>query len=142
MTPLSRAVNAWIVSRTLFSFQCYDLGARSWIVPSQVLTDAARMLRFLTPTEKVSLPGEWPVMLVEILHTEDGQISMTCALGVPKSSLKAFLAQGAYLYEFQELPAAIVEILDAHFVQVEKDLATKMDSLAPTFKPKLILVKR
>lgn len=119
-------------------------------MPSQVLTEAARMLRFLTPTEdwrgrvasKVSLPGEWPVMLVEIFHTEDGQISMTCALGVPKSSLKAFLAQGAYLYEFQELPAAIVEILDAHFAQVEKDLATKMDSLAPTFKPKLILVKR
>ena len=52
------------------------------------------------------------------------------------------LAQGAYLYEFQELPAAIVGILDAHFAQVEKDLATKIDSLAPTFKPKLILVKR
>jgi hypothetical protein len=91
---------------------------------------------------KVSLPGEWPVMLVEIFHTEDGQISMTCALGVPKSSLKAFLAQGAYLYEFQELPAAIVGILDAHFAQVEKDLGTKMDSIAPTFKPRLILVKR
>jgi len=134
----------------VFSFECYDLGARNGIVPSQVLTEDARMLRFLTPTEawkgrvasRVSLPGEWPVMLVEIFHTEDGQISMTCALGVPKSSLKAFLAQGAYLYEFQELPAAIVEILDAHFAQVEKDLATKMDSLAPTFKPKLILVKR
>jgi hypothetical protein len=92
------------------------------------------MLRFLTPTEawrervtsKVSLPDEWPVMLVEIFHTEDGQISMTCVLGVPKSSLKAFLAQGAYLYEFQELPKVIV--LDAHFAQVEKDLATKMDS--------------
>jgi hypothetical protein len=108
------------------------------------------MLRFLTPTEdwkgrvvsKVSLPGEWPVMLVEILHAEDGQISMTCALGVPKSSLKAFLAQGVYPYDFQELPAAIVEILDAHFAQVERDLKTKLDSLAPTFKPKLILVKR
>jgi hypothetical protein len=78
-------------------------------VPSQVLTEGARMLRFLTPTEdwrgrvasKVSLPGEWPVMLVEIFHADDGKISMTCALGVPKSSLKAFLAQGAYLYEFQ-----------------------------------------
>jgi hypothetical protein len=119
-------------------------------VPSQIVTECARMLRFLTPTEawrgrvasKVSLPGEWPVMLVEIFHTKDGQISMTCALGVSKSSLKAFLAQGAYLYEFQELPAAIVGILDGHFAQVEKDLATKMDSLAPTFKPKLILVKR
>ena len=108
------------------------------------------MLRFLTPTEpwrgrvasKVSLPGEWPVMLVEIFHMEDGKVSMTCAIGVPTSSLKAFLAQGAYLYEFQELPAAIVGILDGHFAQVEKDLATKIDSLAPTFKPKLILVKR
>jgi len=112
-------------------------------VPSQVLTEGATMLRFLTPTKpwrervagKVSLPGEWPVMLIEIFHTEDGKISMTCALGVPKSSLKAFLAQGAS-------PAAIVGILDAHFKQVEKDLATKMDSIAPTFKPKLILVKR
>ena len=108
------------------------------------------MLRFLTPPEawrervasKVSLPGEWPVMLVEIFQTEDGQISMTCALGVPKSSLKAFLAQGAYLCEFQELPAAVVGILDAHFAQVEKNLATKMDSIAPTFKPILILVER
>ena len=85
-------------------------------MPSQVLTEGARMLRFLTPTEpwrgrvasKVSLPGEWPVMLVEIFHADDCEISMTCALGVPKSSLKAFLAQGAYLYEFQELPDAIV----------------------------------
>jgi hypothetical protein len=101
-----------IVSRTVFSFQCYDLGARSWIVPSQVLTEGAKMLRFLTPTEpwrgrvasKVSLPGEWPVMLVEIFLADDCKISMTCALGVPKGSLKAFLAQGAYLYEFQELP--------------------------------------
>jgi hypothetical protein len=67
---------------------------------------------------------------------------MTCALGAPRSSLKAFLAQGAYLYEFLELPAAIVGILDAHFAQVEKNFATKMGSPAPTFKPKLILVKR
>ena len=108
------------------------------------------MLRFLTPTEpwrgrvasKVSLPGEWPVMLVEIFLADDCKISMTCALGVPKGSLKAFLAQGAYLYEFQELPDAIIGILDTHFAQVEKDLATKIDSLAPTLKPQLILVKR
>jgi hypothetical protein len=120
------------------------------IVPSQVLTEGARMLRFLTPTEawsgrvasKVSLPGEWPVMLVEIFHAEGGEISMTCALGVPRSSVKAFLAQGIYLYEFQELPAAIVGILDAHFAQVEKDFATKLDSLLAPLKPKLILVKR
>lgn len=119
-------------------------------MPSQVLTEDARMLRFLTPTEawkgrvasRVSLPSEWPLMLVEIFHREDGQISMTCALGVPKSSLKAFLAQGAYLYEFQELPAAIVGVLDAHFAQVEQDLTTKIEAIAPTFKPKLLLVKR
>jgi len=119
-------------------------------VPSQVLTGDSRMLRFLTPTEdwkgrvasSVSLPGEWPLMLVEIFHREDGQISMTCALGVPKSSLKAFRAQGAYLYEFQELPAAIVGILDAHFAQVGQDLATKIEAIAPAFKPKLLLVKR
>ena len=119
-------------------------------MPSQIVTEGARMLRFLTPTEawsgrvasKVSLPGEWPVMLVEIFHADDCKISMTCALGVPRSSLKAFLAQGAYLYEFQELPAAIVGVLDAHFAQVGQDLATKIEAIAPTFKPKLLLVKR
>ena len=119
-------------------------------MPSQVLTEDARMLRFLTPTDawkgrvasRVSLPGEWPLMLVEIFHMDDGQISMTCALGVPKSSLKAFLAQGAYLYEFQELPAAIVGVLDAHFAQVGQDLATKIEEIAPRFKPKLLLIKR
>ena len=41
-----------------------------------------------------------------------------------------------------ELPAAIVGILDAHFAQVEKDLAAKIDLLAPILKPKLMLVKR
>jgi hypothetical protein len=67
---------------------------------------------------------------------------MTCALGVPKSSLKAFLAQGAYPYEFEKLPAAIVGVLDAHFAQVGQDLAAKIEAIAPTFKPKLLLVKR
>jgi hypothetical protein len=50
--------------------------------------------------------------------------------------------QGVYLYEFHELPAMIVGILGAHFAQVERDVATMLDSLAPTFKPKLVLVKR
>jgi hypothetical protein len=64
---------------------------------------------------------------------------MICALGVPKSSFKAFLAQDAYLDDFRELPTSILRILDAHFAQVERGLATKIDSLAPTLKPKLIL---
>ena len=29
---------------------------------------------------------------------------MTCAPGVPKSAARALLSQGAYLYEFDELP--------------------------------------
>jgi hypothetical protein len=61
----------------------------------------------------------------DLLYVRDGQILMTCALGVCKSSFKAFLAQGAYLYDFRELPTSILGILDAHFAQVEKDLATK-----------------
>ena len=52
----------------------------------------------------------WSVVNFELrtvrVTSKEGQTSMTCVLGVPKSSLKAFLAQGAYLYEFQELPAA------------------------------------
>lgn len=78
-------------------------------------------------------------MYVEIVHTLGGQILMTCALGVPKSSFKAFLAQDAYLDDFRELPTSILRILDAHFAQVERGLATKIDSPAPTLKPRLIL---
>ena len=59
-------------------------------MPSQVLPEDARMSRFFTPTEawkgriasRVNLPSEWPVILVEIFHREDGQISM----GLPSGS--------------------------------------------------------
>ena len=90
---------------------------------SEVIAEDARMLRFLTPTDiwkariggRISLPSEWPLILVEILHAEDGRLLMTCALGVPKSAARALLSQGAYLYEFEELPATIVDVMDAHF---------------------------
>ena len=63
-------------------------------------------------------------------------------MGVPKSCVKAFFAQGIYLYQFDELPEAIIEVLDRHFLQVEEDVRRKLDSLLPTLKPKLILVKK
>jgi len=119
-------------------------------VPSQVVTEGTRMLRFLTPTEpwiarvpsKVSLPGEWPMLLVEILHAEDGHLLLTCALGIPRNCVKAFLAQGAYPYDFDELPPAIVDVLDAHFAKVEEEIAIKIDSMGlPLEKPKLFLIK-
>jgi len=41
-----------------------------------------------------------------------------------------------------ELPEEIIEVFDRHFVQVKEDLRSKLDSLLPTFKPNLILVKK
>ena len=120
-------------------------------MPSEVvMSNQARMLRFLTPTEEwarrvgnpISVPAEWPLMSAEIFVAEDGVILMTCTVGVPKSCVKAFFAQGIYLYQFRELPEAIIDVLDRHFVQVEEDLRSKLDSLLPTFKPNLILVKK
>ena len=117
---------------------------------SEVVSPGTRMLRFLTPTEEwarrignpVSVPAQWPFMLAEIFVAEDDLIWMTSAVGVPKSGVKAFFAQGIYLYQFDELPEPIIEALDRHFVQVEEDLRRKMDSLLPALKPKLILVKK
>jgi hypothetical protein len=80
--------------------------------------------------------------LAEIFVAEDDVIWMTSAVGVPKSCVKALFAQGIYLYQFDELPEAIIEVLDRHFVQIEEDLRRTMDSLLPTFKPKHILVKK
>lgn len=113
------------------------------------------MLRFLTPSEpwkervadKVSLPGEWPLLLIEILHgEEDGRLIMTCVLGVPQASLKAFMAQGAFLFEFTQLPQYIVEVLDAHFEQVPMEIAQKINEKADAMdflsEPQLFLVKR
>ncbi|MBY0502776.1 MAG: hypothetical protein K2X03_02625 [Bryobacteraceae bacterium] len=108
------------------------------------------MLRFLTPTQpwvervgrKMSVPAEWPLMLIEIFHLNNDRLAMTCALGVPQMSARAFRAQGTYLYEFEELPASVVAILDAHFDQVEKEILEKVDSRADEIKPQVILVKR
>jgi hypothetical protein len=119
-------------------------------VASEVVAEGARMLRFLAPTadwktrigRRISLPSEWPLILVEILHAEDGRLLMTCALGVPKSAARALLSQGAYVYEFDELPAAIVDIMDAHFTAVENNMAKKLDSLLPAIRPRLVLVKK
>jgi hypothetical protein len=108
------------------------------------------MLRFLTPTEgwarrvgnPIGVPAEWPFMLAEIFVAEDDLLWITSVVGVPKSCVKAFFAQGIYLYQFDELPDAIIEVLDKHFVQVDEDLRRTLDSLLPTFKPKLILLKK
>ena len=81
-------------------------------------------------------------MLAEIFVAEDDLLWITSVVGVPKSCVKAFFAQGIYLYQFDELPDAIIEVLDKHFVQVDEDLRRTLDSLLPTFKPKLILVKK
>ena len=119
-------------------------------MPSEVVSPGTRMHRFLTPTEAwaqrignpACVPAQWPFMLAEIFVAEDDLIWMTSAVGVPKSCVKAFFAQGIYLYQFDELPEPIIEVLDRHFVQVEEDLRSKLDSLLPTLKPKLILVKK
>lgn len=119
-------------------------------MPSEVVSPGTRMLRFLTSTEEwaqrignpVTVPVPWPFMLAEIFIAENDLIWMTSVVGIPKSCVKAFSAQGIYLYRFDELPEAIIEVLDRHFVQVEEDLRRKMDSLPPTLKPKLILVKK
>ena len=120
-------------------------------MPSEVvMSKQARMLRFLTPTEEwarrvcnpITVPAEWPLMLAEIFVAEDGVILMTCTVGVPKSCVKAFFAQGIFVYQFRELPEGIIKVLDQHFVQVEEGLRNKLDSLLPTLKPNLILVKK
>jgi len=73
---------------------------------------------------------------------QDGAILMTSVFGVPKSCEKAFFAQGAYVYPFEELQEAIIEVLDKHFAHEEKDLRGALNSLLSSSKPKLILVKR
>jgi hypothetical protein len=119
-------------------------------MPSEVVSPGTKMLRFLTPTQEwaqrirnpISVPTTWPFMLAEIFVSEDDVIWMTSTVGVTRSCVKAFFAQGIYVYQFGELPEAIIEVLDRHFVQVEDDLRRKLDSLLPTLKPKLILVKK
>ena len=119
-------------------------------MPSEVVSRGTRMLRFPTPIEEwarrignpVSVPVQWPFMLAEIFVAKYDAIWMTSTVGVPRSCVKAFFAQGIYLYQFDELPETIVEVLDRHFAQVEEDLRRTLDSLLPRLKPKLILVKK
>jgi hypothetical protein len=97
-------------------------------MPSEVVSPGKRMLRFLTPTGEwaqrignpVTVPVQWPFMLAEIFVAEDDLIWMTSAVGVSKSCVKAFFAQGIYLYQFDELPEAIIEVLDRHLSKSRK----------------------
>jgi hypothetical protein len=119
-------------------------------MPSEVVSPGTTMLRFLTPTQEwakrignpISVPTQWPFMLAEIFVSEDDVIWMTSAVGITRSCVKSFFAQGIYVYQFDELPEAIIEVLDRHFAQVEDDLRRKLDSLLPTLKPRLMLVKK
>jgi hypothetical protein len=121
-------------------------------VPSVVVNmEGMNLLRFLTPTrdwaerfkDSVSVPKQWPLMLVELLFAEDGTVWVSAATGVPKSSAKAFQYQGVYCYAFQELPGAVVRAVEQHFAAAEERLRQQLDSIARDYrKPKLVLVKR
>jgi hypothetical protein len=64
--------------------------------PADTETDMQVICVFRSPpVNTMHGAGRMASNMVEIFHTEDGQISMTCALAVPKSSLNAFLAQSA-----------------------------------------------
>jgi hypothetical protein len=89
-------------------------------MPSEIVSPGTKMLRFLTPTEEwaqrtgkpISVPANWPYMLAEIFIAKDDAIWMTSTVGVARSWVKAFFAQGIFLYQFDELPEAIIEVLD------------------------------
>ena len=57
----------------------------------------------------VTVPAEWPLMLVEIFVASDGAILMTSVLGVPKNCVEAFFGQGAYV-ELNDTNARVVTI--------------------------------
>jgi len=109
------------------------------------------LFRFLTTTEgwaermgnAIAVPNHWPLMLVELLCDQDGAVCLSSATGVPKSTVRTFLYQGVYCYEFGELPDAIVSAIDEHFQNVLEEVRNRMDSLLPKPpKPRLVLVKR
>jgi len=106
-----------------------------------VMSKDARMLHFVTPTEEwaqracnpISVPAEWPLMLHCRRRRGPDDVHRGCSEELYKSVLRSRI----YVYQFRELPEAIIEVLDRHFVQVEEDLRSKLDSLLPTFTPTL-----
>lgn len=61
---------------------------------------------------------------------------MTSAVGVPKSCVKAFFAEGIYLYRFDEIPQAIIE------VPVSKKIFSKALSEWPTIRTEFNAARR
>ena len=66
------------------------------------------------------------------------------AVNLTRNALVAEVPDSSIIggYQFDELPGAIIEVLDKLFIQVEEDLRRTLDSLLPTLKPKLVLVKK
>lgn len=108
------------------------------------------LVRFVTTTHgwaerarnHICVPEKWQFMLVELLVADGGDILMSTAIGIPKSSVHPLNGQGLYYYEFAELPEAVVAAITGHFRNVYKELLRRVDTLLPGApKPRLMLVK-
>jgi hypothetical protein len=108
------------------------------------------LVRFVTTTHgwaerarnHICVPDKWPLMLVELLVAEGGEVLLSTAVGIPKGSAHPLEEQGLYYYDFAELPETIVTAVTAHFRNVYKELLRRVDTLLPGApKPRLTLVK-
>jgi len=132
-------------------FEYYHLGLKeSSTVVSEVVAEDVRMLRFLTPTvdwksrigSRMSLPREWLLILVEILHGEDRRLLMTCASVFPRERRQRSFPREHTSTSLTSFRRPSSTFMDAHFAAVENNIAKKLDSLLPAIKPKLVLVKK
>ena len=81
------------------------------------------MIRFVTPTEgwtermddKLCVPNQWPLMLVDVLVDHEGVVLMSSAVGISPRSARDLAFQGVYEYSFEDLPEGVVAAIERHF---------------------------
>jgi hypothetical protein len=110
-----------------------------------------QMARFTTPTEgwaermgdKLCVPNQWALMLIDILVDDEGIVLMSSAVGVSATSARDLAFQGVYEYSFEDLPEEIIAGIEQHFRNALVEVRQHVDGLLSNVsKPRLVLIKK
>ena len=110
-----------------------------------------QMIRFVTSTEvwaermddKLCVPNQWPLMLVDLLVDREGAVLISNVVGVSKTTARDLGYQGVYEYSFEDLPEEIIAAIEQHFKNALVEVRQRLDALlSDVVKPRLMLIKK
>jgi len=93
--------------------------------------------------DKLCVPNQWALMLIDLLIDKEGVVLMSSVVGVSQGSARDLEFQGIYQYAFKDLPEGIISAIEQHFRNAMVDVRNRVDALLTNVtKPRLMLIKK